>query len=72
MEVGVQMNWRVVLERDEETSDWAAWGPELLGCTSAGETEDKALRGIREAILLYLEPEPIRLAKGASLRQVAV
>jgi len=32
------MNWRVVLERDKETGDWAVWCPELPGCTSAGET----------------------------------
>lgn len=66
------MNWRVVLERDEETSDWAAWCPELPGCTSAGDTEDEALAGIREAILLYLEAEPLNLAEGASLRCIAV
>lgn len=66
------MNWRVVLEQDKDTSDWAAWCPELPGCTSAGETDDEALQGIREAILLYLEPEPIALSEGASLRQVAV
>ena len=44
----------------------------LPGCTSAGETEAEALQGIREAILLYLEPEPITLADGASLCEVAV
>ncbi|HEY3413671.1 MAG TPA: type II toxin-antitoxin system HicB family antitoxin [Armatimonadota bacterium] len=66
------MNWRVVLERDEETSDWAAWCPELPGCTSAGETETEALQSIREAIQLYLEPEPIKLAEGASVCQVTV
>ncbi len=38
------MKWRVILEQDPETSDWAAWCPELPGCTSAGETEEQALR----------------------------
>lgn len=66
------MDWRVVLEQDKETSDWAAWCPELPGCTSAGDTEDEALVGIREAIMLYLEPEPLNLAEGASLRSIAV
>lgn len=51
------MNWRVVLERDIETGDWAVWCPELPGCTSAGDTQDEALIGIREAIVLYLERE---------------
>jgi predicted RNase H-like HicB family nuclease len=52
------MNWRVILEQDEETGDWAAWCPELPGCTSAGRTEAEALHDIREAIELYLEPGP--------------
>ena len=48
--------WRVVLEQDDETGDWAAWCPELPGCTSAGVTREEALDGIREAIALYLQP----------------
>ena len=49
------MNWRVVLEQDKETGDWAVWCPEIPGCTSAGDTQNEALEGIREAIALYLE-----------------
>lgn len=37
------MIWRVVLEPDLETEDWAIWCPELPGCVSAGETEEVAL-----------------------------
>ena len=48
------MTWRVVLEQDTETGDWAAWVPELPGCTSAGQTEEEALDDIKEAISLYL------------------
>ena len=66
------MKWRVVLQRDEETGDWAAWCPELPGCTSAGETEEEALDNIREAIQLYLEPTPLDLAPGASAHEVSV
>jgi len=47
------MKWRVLLEQDEETGEWAAWCPELPGCASAGETEAEALENIREAIELY-------------------
>ncbi|NJL45162.1 MAG: type II toxin-antitoxin system HicB family antitoxin [Leptolyngbyaceae cyanobacterium SM2_3_12] len=47
------MRWRVVLEPDAETGDWAVWYPELSGCVSAGETEQEALDNIREAIELY-------------------
>jgi predicted RNase H-like HicB family nuclease len=55
------MKWRVVLEADAETGDWSVWCPELPGCVSAGETEEEALENIREAIALYLEPDPIEL-----------
>jgi predicted RNase H-like HicB family nuclease len=66
------MKWRVILEPDPETGDWAVWCPELPGCVSAGETEQEALENIREAIELYLEPDPIELAPGAIEREVIV
>jgi predicted RNase H-like HicB family nuclease len=66
------MKWRVVLEKDSETGDWAVWCPELPGCVSAGETEAAALENIREAIALYLEPDPIELESGALVREVLV
>jgi len=66
------MKWRVILERDEHTGDWAAWCPELPGCTSAGETEDDAILNIREAIELYLEPDIFPLAPSAVIREVTV
>jgi predicted RNase H-like HicB family nuclease len=66
------MKWRVVLETDPETGDWAVWCPELPGCVSAGETEEEALENIREAIALYLEADPIELESGAFLREVLV
>ncbi len=66
------MKWRVVLEQDPETKEWAAWCPELPGCTSAGGTEEEAMANIREAIELYLEPTPLRLDAGAITREVAV
>jgi predicted RNase H-like HicB family nuclease len=66
------MKWRVVLEPDPETGDWAVWCPELPGCVSAGETEEEALENIREAIELYLEPAPVKLAPGAIIREVTI
>ena len=66
------MKWRVVLEPDAETGDWAAWCPELPGCTSAGETEEEALRSIEEAIALYIKPAPVKLLPGAIIREVVV
>jgi predicted RNase H-like HicB family nuclease len=59
------MRWRIVLEQDSETGDWAVWCPELPGCASAGVTEAEAMENIREAIELYLQPDPIEIAAGA-------
>lgn len=66
------MNWRVVLEKDPETGDYAVWCPELPGCTSAGRTEEEAIANIREAIALYLEPDDLTLPPAAVVRKVAV
>jgi predicted RNase H-like HicB family nuclease len=66
------MNWRVLLEQDPETGDWAVWCPELPGCASAGETEEEALQNIREAIELYLQPDPLDLPSDAVMREVMV
>ena len=66
------MNWRVILEKDPETGDFAVWCPELPGCASAGETEQEALENIREAIELYLQPDPIKLGPGAIVQEIAV
>ncbi len=65
------MTWRVVLEQDSETGDWAIWVPELPGCASAGRTEEEAMDNIREAIALYLQPDPIDLEPGSIIREVA-
>ena len=64
------MKWRVVLEQDKETGEWAAWAPELPGCVSAGDTEDDALNNIREAIALYLQPDPVAVSPDAIIREI--
>lgn len=66
------MKWRVVLEHDPNTKDWAVWCPELPGCTSAGETQEEALDNIRAAIELYLTPEPFELSEGAIIKEVLI
>jgi predicted RNase H-like HicB family nuclease len=66
------MKWRVILEPDPETGEWAVWCPELPGCVSAGATEAEALVNIQEAIELYLEPEAIELPASACTREVFV
>jgi len=48
------MEWRIVLEQDQDTGEYAIWRPELPGSISAGLTEEEARRNIRDATQLYL------------------
>ena len=66
------MKWRVILEPDPETGDWAVWCPESPGCTSAGQTEAEALENIREAIALYGQPDAVEVAPNAITREIIV
>ncbi len=49
------MRIKVVLESSDE-GGYTVYVPSLPGCISEGETVEEALRNIREAIELYLEP----------------
>ena len=49
------MKLQVVLEPSDE-GGYTAYVPTLPGCISEGDTVDEAMRNIREAIELYLEP----------------
>ena len=49
------MNLRIVLEPSDD-GGYTAYVPSLPGCISEGDTREDALRNIREAIKLYLEP----------------
>ena len=66
------MKWRVILEPDPETGDWAVWCPELPGCTSAAQTEAEALENIREAIELYVQPDAVEVGPDAITREIIV
>ena len=48
------MKLAVVLEPSDE-GGYTAHVPSLPGCISEGESKDKALQNIREAVELYLE-----------------
>ena len=67
------MNLKVVLEPCEE-GGYTAIVPSLPGCISEGETREEALRNIREAIDLYLEPieDDFAYASNAELLEIAV
>jgi len=47
------MTYLVVIARGE--TSFAAYGPDAPGCAAVGETEEGALRLVREAIALHLE-----------------
>jgi len=49
------MKIKVVLEPSEE-GGYTAIVPSLPGCISEGDTKEEALKNIREALELYLEP----------------
>ncbi|MEX2598058.1 MAG: type II toxin-antitoxin system HicB family antitoxin [Dehalococcoidia bacterium] len=66
------MKWRVIIERDEETGEYAAYCPELPGCASAGVTQEEAVENIKEAIALYLEPSPVEVGPDSELLEVEV
>ena len=67
------MNLKIIFEPSDE-GGYTAIVPALPGCISEGESKDDALRNIREAIDLYLEPveDDWDFAPNAELMEVAV
>ena len=49
------MKLKIILEPSEE-GGYTVVVPSLPGCISEGDTKEEALKNIREAIELYLEP----------------
>jgi len=54
------MRLMVNLIFDSDYRGYVADVPELPGCMSQGKTIERALKNVREAILLYLETTPRR------------
>ena len=66
------MVFKVVLEPSEE-GGYTAVVPALPGCISEGDTADEAMRNIREALELYLEPlEELPFAEGALVKELTL
>jgi len=67
------MKLRVVLEPSDD-GGYTVLVPALPGCISEGQTKDEALRNIREAIDLYLEPaeDDVPLAPDAEQLEIAL
>jgi len=64
---------KVVLEPSDE-GGYTVHVPSLPGCISEGETVDEAMKNVREAIELYLEPADDDLAgkDGFEIRELVV
>ena len=67
------MKLKVVLEPSEE-GGYTAYVPSLPGCISEGDNKEEALRNIKEAIELYLEPieDDLTYTPGTEVMEVAV
>ena len=65
------MKLKIVLEPSDE-GGFTVYAPSLPGCISEGETEEEALANIREAIELYVQPDPVELQPGAVTREVVM
>ena len=66
------MKIKVILEPGED-GYVVAHCPALKSCWSQGKTREEALRNIREAVELYLEPQPSQLpaTKGAEVVELS-
>jgi len=59
------MNVKVIIERGSD-GYFVTHCPSLKSCWSQGKTREEAIKNIREAIELYLEPEPTELLQDES------
>ena len=67
------MKIQVILEPSDE-GGFTAIVPSLPGCISEGDTKDDALKNIREAVELYLEPvdDDLRFNHDAQVLEIAI
>jgi predicted RNase H-like HicB family nuclease len=67
------MNIKVILEPSDE-GGYTVTAPSLPGCISEGDTREEALKNIREAVELYLEPveDDFVFVENAELLEIAV
>lgn len=65
------MKIKIFIEKGED-GYFVASVPSLKGCWSQGKTKEEALKNIREAIDLYLEPEPSQFEKNENRELVEI
>jgi len=68
-----KMKLKVILEPSEE-GGFTVYAPSLPGCISEGDTKEEALKNIKEAIELYIEPvvDDMNVMPGTEILEVAV
>ena len=67
------MKLKIVFEPSDE-GGYTVYVPSLPGCISEGDTKEEALKNIKEAIELYLEPieDDLTLLPGTETMDVSV
>ncbi len=67
------MNLKIVLESSLE-GGYTVYVPSLPGCISEGDTKEKAIANIKEAIELYLEPveDDLTLSPDHEITEIAI
>ena len=65
------MKFRIILEPSKE-GGYTVIVPSLPGCISEGDTREEALKNIREAIELYLEPVEDDLSFSPDAEQIEI
>jgi len=65
------MNLKIVFEPSEE-GGYTVYVPSLPGCISEGDSKEEALKNIKEAIELYLEPIDLMTTPSAQIMEVAI
>ena len=68
------MKIKIILEPSED-GGYTVYVPSLPGCISEGDTKEKAIKNIQEAIELYLEPvedDMVLLQKKAEILELTL
>ena len=66
------MKLRLLVQFDPKATRWSAVFPELPGCATAGDSEAEAIENAKEALALWFEPAPVKLAEGDKMLELAV
>ena len=66
------MKLRLLVQFDPKAKRWSAVFPELPGCATAGDSEAEAIENAKEALALWFEPAPVKLAEGDKMLELAV